>query len=81
MTAKKEKVVPIEASSKAALHQAVKDVLDEASTPTQAKSKAIAALLASIEKGSLDDLKEACKLLGWTGKDQEYPRQKHINLH
>ena len=47
---------------------------DEALTPKQA---AIAGLLASI--GPVD-LKEACKALGWTGKNEEHPRQKHIKV-
>jgi putative DNA primase/helicase len=55
----------------------IKAVIEEAQTPTQAKLSAVAALLANIEAV---DLKQVCESLGWIGKEDEYPKQKHIKV-
>jgi len=65
-------------SPKTVLNRAIKAVLDEAQSPTQAKIKAIAALLANIEAV---DLTKVCESLGWrSGSDNDQPKQKHIKV-
>jgi putative DNA primase/helicase len=49
-------------------------VSKDSSTP---KDKAIAGLISSIQA---INLKDACMALGWAGKDDDYPKQKHIKV-
>lgn len=76
MHATTENIIDNEAP-KTTINKMIKAVITEAQTPTQAKLSAIAALLANIEAVNL---KQVCESLGWRGKDEEYPKQKHIKV-
>ena len=65
-------------NKKAGLSRAIKELMEVAQTPTQAKLTAIAALLANIEPVNL---KAVCEGLGWkSSSDDKPPQQKHFKV-